>query len=172
MTIQFTSNHFVEMYDPTIEDSYRKQSVIDEQACLIEILDTAGQEEFSALRDQWIRDCQAYLILYSITSQTSFNMVPEIRQQILRVKDVDSVPMIIVGNKVDLEDRREVTTKEAKDLASVYECSFMEASAKTRFNVEEIFTNLVRQLRAQHKKTTKSSNKKSGKRKHSACRLL
>jgi GTPase KRas len=56
----------VEEYDPTIEDSYRKQVVIDGVPCLLAILDTAGQEEFTALRDQWIRDCEGFIIIYSI----------------------------------------------------------------------------------------------------------
>ncbi|KAJ2237099.1 RAS2 protein [Coemansia sp. RSA 455] len=55
LTIQLCLNHFVETYDPTIEDSYRKQVVIDDQPCVLEVLDTAGQEEYTALRDQWIR---------------------------------------------------------------------------------------------------------------------
>ncbi|KAJ2794179.1 RAS2 protein, partial [Coemansia guatemalensis] len=54
LTIQLCLNHFVETYDPTIEDSYRKQVVIDDQPCVLEVLDTAGQEEYTALRDQWI----------------------------------------------------------------------------------------------------------------------
>lgn len=53
--LQLCLNHFIENYDPTIEDSYRKHAVIDDEPCLIEILDTAGQEEYTALRDQWIR---------------------------------------------------------------------------------------------------------------------
>lgn len=52
LTIQLCLNHFIEAYDPTIEDSYRKHAVIDDQPVLIEILDTAGQEEYTALRDQ------------------------------------------------------------------------------------------------------------------------
>ena len=52
LTIQLIQNHFIDEYDPTIEDSYRKQVTIDEETCLLDILDTAGQEEYSAMRDQ------------------------------------------------------------------------------------------------------------------------
>ena len=55
LTIQLIQNHFVDEYDPTIEDSYRKQVVIDGETCLLDILDTAGQEEYSAMRDQYMR---------------------------------------------------------------------------------------------------------------------
>merc|ERR1712093_21771 len=140
LTIQLCSNHFVEEYDPTIEDSYRKQVVIDDQTCLLEILDTAGQEEFTALRDQWIRECEGFIIAYSITSSHSF-------QQVVRVKDDDNLPMMLVGNKCDLEDEREVTTEEGAALAEKLGCQFKEASAKSRKNVEESFYDLVRAIR-------------------------
>eukprot|EP01110_Echinostelium_bisporum_P012116 TRINITY_DN6366_c0_g1_i2.p1 TRINITY_DN6366_c0_g1~~TRINITY_DN6366_c0_g1_i2.p1 ORF type:complete len:182 (-),score=40.57 TRINITY_DN6366_c0_g1_i2:143-652(-) len=145
ITIQLCSNHFVEMYDPTIEDSYRKQMVIDEEACLLEILDTAGQEELTALRDQWIRGSEGFVCVYSITSRSSFEEVSKFRQQIVRVHDRDDIPIVLVGNKCDLEDQREVTTQEGKDLAKSYGPTtiFCEASAKTRTKIEEIFSDAV-----------------------------
>jgi len=147
LTIQLCSNHFVEEYDPTIEDSYRKQVVIDGQSCLLEILDTAGQEEFTALRDQWIRDCEGFVIIYSIISRISFEQVSVFKEQVMRVKDAEKLPIMLVGNKCDLEDRREVETHEGEHLAKVIGCQFKEASAKTRENVEESFYDLVREIR-------------------------
>ena len=148
LTIQLCSNHFVEEYDPTIEDSYRKQVVIDDESCLLEILDTAGQEEFTALRDQWIRDCEGFVLIYSITSRPSFEQVSVFKDQVLRVKDVDKIPMMLVGNKCDLEEKREVSALEGQDLAKVFDAQFKETSAKTRKNVEEAFFDLVRQITA------------------------
>merc|ERR1712000_343119 len=84
LTIQLCSNHFVEEYDPTIEDTWGKQVVIDGQTCLLEILDTAGQEEFTALRDQWIRECEGFIIIYSIVSRLSFHQVEVFKKQVLR----------------------------------------------------------------------------------------
>jgi len=148
ITIQLCSNHFVEMYDPTIEDSYRKQMVIDDEASMLEILDTAGQEELTALRDQWIRGAEGFIIVYSITSRGSFEQVSLFRQQILRVHDVDDMPMILVGNKCDLDHMREVSTLEGKELAKSFRnASFMEASAKNRHNIEDIFMDVVRTVR-------------------------
>jgi GTPase KRas protein len=63
---------FVESYDPTIEDSYRKQVVIDGQTCMLEVLATGGEEEYGALRDQWIRDGEGFVLVYSITTRRSF----------------------------------------------------------------------------------------------------
>ena len=64
-------DHFVDEYDPTIEDSYRKQVTIDEETCLLDILDTAGQEEYSVMRDGWFRNGDCFLLVFSATSRRS-----------------------------------------------------------------------------------------------------
>src|SRR3989338_2587089 len=109
LTIQMCSNHFVGDYDPTIEDSYRVQVVIDMESCLLEILDTAGHEEFTTLRDQWIRRCEGFLIVYSIICRYSFERVGRFRDRVLHVKGADFIPMMLVGNKCDLKNQREVS---------------------------------------------------------------
>jgi GTPase KRas protein len=147
LTIQLINHHFMDEYDPTIEDSYRKQVEIDQETCLLDILDTAGQEEFSAMRDQYMRTGQGFLCVYSITSRSSFEEISSFREQILRVKDEDNVPMVLVGNKCDLEDSRVVATSEGADLAKSFGCKFLESSAKSRINVEESFFELVREIR-------------------------
>merc|ERR1712137_529137 len=176
LTIQLCSNHFVEEYDPTIEDSYRKQVLIDGEPCLLAILDTAGQEEFTALRDQWIRDCEGFIIIYSITCRNSFNQVPAFRNQVLKVKDTESIPLMLVGNKCDLEEKREVETSEGEELAIRLSCQFKEASAKTRENVEESFYDLVREIRRTSPGSGGASSSGEGKKveakKKSGCSLL
>ncbi|KAI4106774.1 MAG: hypothetical protein L6R37_001976 [Teloschistes peruensis] len=107
LTIQLIQAHFVDEYDPTIEDSYRKQCVIDEEVALLDVLDTAGQEEYSAMREQYMRTGEGFLLVYSITSRQSFEEIMTFQQQILRVKDKDYFPIIIVGNKCDLDGERQ-----------------------------------------------------------------
>ena len=112
LTVQFVQNIFVERYDPTIEDSYRKQVSIfkrlkaakkgkkvevDGKQCMLEILDTAGTEQFAAMRDLYMKNGAGFLLVYSITSQGTFSDLQDIREQILRVKDTDDVPMILIG---------------------------------------------------------------------------
>ncbi|KYQ93088.1 Ras GTPase [Tieghemostelium lacteum] len=160
LTIQLIQNHFIDEYDPTIEDSYRKQVTIDEETCLLDILDTAGQEEYSAMRDQYMRTGQGFLCVYSITSRSSFDEIESFREQILRVKDKDRVPMIVVGNKCDLESERQVTTGEGQDLAKSFGCPFLETSAKIRVNVEEAFYSLVREIRKDLKGDSKPEKNK------------
>lgn len=94
LTIQLIQNHFVDEYDPTIEDSYRKQVVIDGETCLLDILDTAGQEEYSAMRDQYMRTGEGFLCVFAIDNIKSFEDIESYRGQIRRVKDADDIPMI------------------------------------------------------------------------------
>jgi len=148
-TVQLVSHHFVEYYDPTIESSYRQQFIIDEEVAVLDILDTAGQEEFTALQAQWIRSGEGFIILYSIDDHTSFDEVQNFRTKILNVKDVEASnapPTVLVGNKCDLTTR-EVSTKAGQELATAMGCDFFEASAKTRHNVQESVFQLVRRIR-------------------------
>jgi len=146
LTVQFVQGIFVEKYDPTIEDSYRKQIEIDGGQCMLEILDTAGTEQFTAMRDLYMKNGQGFVLVYSIIAQSTFNDLPDLREQILRVKDKDDVPMVLVGNKCDLNDQRVISTEQGNDLAKKFGCAFLEASAKTRVNVEQIFHDLIRQI--------------------------
>ncbi|KAH7912355.1 ras family-domain-containing protein [Hygrophoropsis aurantiaca] len=147
LTIQFIQSHFVFEYDPTIEDSYRKQCVIDDEVALLDVLDTAGQEEYGAMREQYMRTGEGFLLVYSITSRDSFEEVSTFYQQILRVKDQNSFPIIIVANKCDLEYERQVGMNEGRDLARHFGCKSIETSAKDRINVDEAFSTLVREIR-------------------------
>ncbi|CAG9936986.1 hypothetical protein V2G26_006497 [Clonostachys chloroleuca] len=147
LTIQLIQAHFVDEYDPTIEDSYRKQCNIDDETALLDVLDTAGQEEYSAMREQYMRTGEGFLLVYSITSRQSFEEITVFQQQILRVKDKDSFPMVVVGNKCDLEGEREVTRQEGEALARSFGCKFIETSAKSRLNVEKAFYDIVREIR-------------------------
>uniref|UniRef100_A0A671MHA2 small monomeric GTPase n=2 Tax=Sinocyclocheilus TaxID=75365 RepID=A0A671MHA2_9TELE len=149
LTIQLIQNHFVDEYDPTIEDSYRKQVVIDGETCLLDILDTAGQEEYSAMRDQYMRTGEGFLCVFAINNTKSFEDIHQYREQIKRVKDSDDVPMVLVGNKCDLPART-VDTRQAQELACSYGIPYIETSAKTRQGVEDAFYTLVREIR-QHK---------------------
>jgi len=147
ITMRYLHNHFILQYDPTIEDSYRKQVVIDSDVCLLDILDTAGQEEFSALSSQWIRSGEGFIIAYTITDTKSLEEAREIQARTLRVKDADSVPTVIVGNKADLEDQRAVGTSEGADFAKSVGAAFFETSAKDDVNIHETFAALVRAMR-------------------------
>ncbi|XP_057296330.1 ras-related protein Rap-1 isoform X2 [Hydractinia symbiolongicarpus] len=161
LTVQFVQGIFVEKYDPTIEDSYRKQVEVDGQQAMLEILDTAGTEQFTAMRDLYMKNGQGFVLVYSITAQSTFNDLMDLRDQILKVKDTNDVPMVLVGNKCDLEDERVVGKDQGQNLAKQFEnCTFLETSAKQKINVSEIFHDLVRQV---NQRQPDPSRKKGGK---------
>uniref|UniRef100_A0A6B2LK94 small monomeric GTPase n=1 Tax=Arcella intermedia TaxID=1963864 RepID=A0A6B2LK94_9EUKA len=145
MTIRLVQNRFVDEYDPTIEDSFRKQVTIDGSSYLLDILDTAGQEEYSFMRDSYMRGGEGFLLVYSCTSRTSFTELNVFRDQIIRSKDTDKVPIVLCGNKSDLS-QKEVLKAEAEKLAASWGYPFFETSALTRMNVEESFFEVVREI--------------------------
>lgn len=144
---------------------------------MLEVLDTAGQEEYTALRDQWIRDGEGFVLVYSITSRASFTRIRKFYSQIQRVKESSSArsptrgaylsspisqsssafsgqaPVMLVGNKSDRVTDREVSTQEGSALAKDMGCDFVEASAKNCINVEKAFYEVVRSLRRQRQET-------------------
>uniref|UniRef100_A0A8C6QU74 Uncharacterized protein n=1 Tax=Nannospalax galili TaxID=1026970 RepID=A0A8C6QU74_NANGA len=85
LTVQFVQEISVEKYDPTIEDSYRKQAEVDAQQCMLEILNTAGMEQFTAMRDLYMKNGQSFVLVYSITAQSIFNDLQDLREQILQI---------------------------------------------------------------------------------------
>ncbi|MFH4979816.1 hypothetical protein AB6A40_006525 [Gnathostoma spinigerum] len=159
LTIQLIQNHFVEEYDPTIEDSYRKQVVIDGETCLLDILDTAGQEEYSAMRDQYMRTGEGFLLVFAVNEAKSFENIAHYREQIRRVKDSDEVPMVLVGNKCDLAQRA-VESRGVAEASRAYGIPYVETSAKTRTKVDDAFYTLVREIRKHKEMLMEKPHKK------------
>jgi GTPase KRas protein len=103
------------------------------------------------MRENYWSSGEGFLCVYSITSRSSFEELSEFRDRILREKGSssgagDDVPMVLVGNKCDLESHRVVMTAEGADLAKAFGCEHVEASAKARVNVEHSFFTLVREI--------------------------
>ncbi|XP_064082053.1 LOW QUALITY PROTEIN: GTP-binding protein Rit2-like [Macrobrachium nipponense] len=154
LTLQFVSHSFLEYHDPTIEDAYQQQAVIDGEAAILDILDTAGQIEFTAMRDQYMRCGEGFLICYSLTDRRSFEEVAGYRKLIAKVRAADSIPIVLVGNKVDLDDpmHRKVSTEEGQSLAQSMGCPFFETSAALRHFCNDAFHMLVREIRKKQKR--------------------
>ncbi|VDM19345.1 unnamed protein product [Wuchereria bancrofti] len=141
---------FVEEYEPTKADSYRKKVVLDGEECLIDILDTAGQEDYSAIRDNYYRSGEGFICVFSITDTESFEATNEFREQILRVKNSatdSSVPIMLVGNKSDLTNERSVMQLHAQQRAEQWNVPYIETSAKNRINVDKVFYDLMREIK-------------------------
>jgi len=174
LTLQFMYDEFVEDYEPTKADSYRKKVVLDGEEVQIDILDTAGQEDYAAIRDNYFRSGEGFLCVFSITEDESFQATQEFREQILRVKGDETIPFILVGNKSDLTDRRAVPVANARTQAEDWKVPYVETSAKTRENVDKVFFDLMREIRARKIDTEGNSTGKKDKstRKKIKCTIL
>ncbi|XP_063536774.1 ras-related protein Ral-a isoform X1 [Cydia strobilella] len=149
LTLQFMYDEFVEDYEPTKADSYRKKVVLDGEEVQIDILDTAGQEDYAAIRDNYFRSGEGFLCVFSITEPESFDATQEFREQILRVKNAENIPFLLVGNKSDLAEKRRVPLDACRERAAAWQVPYVETSAKTRDNVDKVFLTLIRDLSRQ-----------------------
>lgn len=146
---------------------------------------TTISEEYTALRDQWIRDGEGFVLVYSITSRASFGRVEGFYNQIQRVKEAYAssmptanlpgssvprptpqhasgpAPVMLVANKIDRVTEREVSTQEGESLAQRLGCDFVEASAKSCLNVERAYYDVVRQLKKQRTTNTQRADRRA-----------
>ncbi|KAK0628696.1 ras family-domain-containing protein [Bombardia bombarda] len=146
LTAQFVHNEWIESYDPTIEDSYRTQISVDGRQVMLEILDTAGTEQFVAMKDLYMKTGHGFLLVFSIASRSSLEELATLREQIIRIKDDPNIPIVVVGNKADLGDHRQVDRAKAYHVSQEWQAPYYEASARTRTNVDEVFVDLCRQM--------------------------
>ncbi|KAK9422217.1 putative Ras-2 protein [Seiridium unicorne] len=189
-------NHFLETVSAAALSNPRKSLVTsaretdprdcNDQTCILEVLDTAGQEEYTALREQWIRDGDVYLLVYSISSRSTFEGTRKFLRQMHQVKNFQpdaTLPIILVANKCDITTHRAVSRQEGEALARELGVGFTETSAKEGTNVEEAFFDAVRRLRKQQnhelglerkaeRKNSRSSSKHGGKWKGRLTRLF
>ncbi|MES1914472.1 MAG: hypothetical protein MHM6MM_006536 [Cercozoa sp. M6MM] len=149
LTLRFVSGNFVDgVHDPTIEDTYRQTIEVDGEVSTAEVVDTAGQQEFRVLLGSWITSCEAVVIVYSVTSRESLEEAEEFYKQVQRRREGEDLPIVLVGNKCDLEEQRVVSKKEGEQLAQSWtNATWMEASAKTPVNDIELFEEAVRRCR-------------------------
>jgi len=170
IVIQFTTNTFVTDYDPTLEDNYRREIIVDDKDAALDILDTAGQEEFQSLHERWINPADGFLLMYSIIDRVTFEAIKNFKDKIIRIKEakqeLEDGPyvrpaIVLVGNKCDLEAQRQVTTQNGKELAAEWDVPFFETSAKDKTNVTESFHGLVRLMRRLASEVHNDTKKKS-----------
>ncbi|KAK3610965.1 hypothetical protein CHS0354_000969 [Potamilus streckersoni] len=144
LTIQFVDNQFVDSYDPTIENTFQKAIRINGQDYNLELKDTAGQDEYSILPQSYFMNIDGYVLVYSVNSFKSFEVVKIIYEKLLDMKgSINRVPVVLVGNKSDLTLEREVQYEDGKKLASSWNVPFLETSAKENQSVAEIFSMVM-----------------------------
>ncbi|KAI1889350.1 hypothetical protein AGOR_G00178350 [Albula goreensis] len=144
LVLRFVKGTFRETYIPTIEDTYRQVISCDKNICTLHITDTTGSHQFPAMQRLSISRGHAFILVYSVISRQSMEELQPIYEQICQIKgsDVQGIPVMLVGNKTD-ETHREVQASDGERLAARWKCSFMETSAKTNHNVQELFQELL-----------------------------
>ncbi|XP_021235905.1 GTP-binding protein Di-Ras2 [Numida meleagris] len=144
LVLRFVKGTFRESYIPTIEDTYRQVISCDKSICTLQITDTTGSHQFPAMQRLSISKGHAFILVYSITSRQSLEELKPIYEQICQIKgDVESIPVMLVGNKNDENQNREVDSSEGEAMAKKWKCAFMETSAKLNHNVKELFQELL-----------------------------
>ena len=136
---RFVEDKFDDNYQATIGLDFQSKNVkIDNQDVHLLLYDTAGQEKFRSLIPMYTRDANIIILVYDITRKESFNHIPDWINGLTNV-NFDNVIFALVGNKIDLDDKREVSKEEGIKLAEEKKCIFEEVSAKTAENFSELF---------------------------------
>ncbi|NXE02272.1 REBL1 GTPase, partial [Chaetorhynchus papuensis] len=137
---QFVEGKFVECYEPTVESTYNKVVVVGKDEFQLQLVDTAGQDEYTILP-------HGYVLVYSVTSLRSFQVVKTLREKLYESRGKTRLPVVLVGNKADLAlQSREVRTDEGKKLAESWGAIFLESSAKESQVTVGIFMKLIEEI--------------------------
>ena len=164
LTFRFINNKFPTEHDTTIEDAYSIPAKIDDTQCQLEILDTAGQDDYQTMLDTWINSADGFILVYSIDNKESFESTKTRYERILKLKVDQKVSIIIAGNKCDLEENRQVSREEVENFCRTNKINFLETSALKTINVKEIFLYVARGLlQINFPEKYKNNDKEAGK---------
>ena len=143
---KFLNNEFVEKYVPTIENSYIKSFNIHGKELVTTILDTSGNEAFPAMRSLHISNGDGFLLVYAIDDFKTWELIKQLRDEII-TKRGENVPIVIVANKCDLEEKREIQKIPTEMQVEIeWRNGFIETSAKTK-DVLDVFSKLLQQAK-------------------------
>ena len=146
LLMKFTQNKFTENYQATIGVEFgAKNLIINKKIYRIQMWDTAGQENFRSITRSYYKNSVCAMVVYDITSRKSFDNVMNWIEEIQN-NSSKTILIVLVGNKIDLKDNRDVSFEEGKELANKNGIIFMETSAKTGEGVEEIFKKTVQEI--------------------------
>jgi Ras family protein len=140
---RLVDNRFLASHEPTIEYTFRTTLVHNSIHFACDILDTSAQDEYSSLSRQACIGVHGYVLVYSITSRISYENIKVVHEKLTSVLCGSSIPMILVATKCDWDEYREVSTTEGQTLARMWDCPFLECSAKADIHVEKVFYTLL-----------------------------
>eukprot|EP00028_Trichosphaerium_sp_Am-I-7-wt_P000763 CAMPEP_0168522382 /NCGR_PEP_ID=MMETSP0405-20121227/9315_1 /TAXON_ID=498012 /ORGANISM="Trichosphaerium sp, Strain Am-I-7 wt" /LENGTH=206 /DNA_ID=CAMNT_0008543975 /DNA_START=19 /DNA_END=639 /DNA_ORIENTATION=+ len=146
LLLQFTDKRFQPQHDLTIGVEFGSRTItIDNKQIKLQIWDTAGQEKFRSITRSYYRGAAGALLVYDITRRETFEHVSSWLEDCRKYSNGNIVIMLI-GNKVDLENNRQVTYEEGEEFAKKHGLYFLETSAKTAQNVDESFIQAAKEI--------------------------
>ncbi|KAL1949771.1 hypothetical protein VTO73DRAFT_8652 [Trametes versicolor] len=161
LVMRYGKNTFLDQYDPTIEEEYEVTVEYEGKRSYLQILDTAGVEQFTGINETCIENGQGFVLVFSLTQEASLKDVDHIRQQIYRIKGGEQdIPIVVVGTKMDLTGEREVSSETMQELAVKWGLPFYETSAKKGWHVNEVFNHLLSRMRKRYPNGVPTSKKR------------
>ena len=146
-----------------VDDQFQCVQLSDGSIIKLRVMDTAGQEKFNAINESYYKQADCCLLVYDITSMDSFKSIKNYYIKKIKEKCNNGLKVILLGNKTDLKDKRQVSDDNGKDLAEKNGYMFMESSCKDNYNVSDAFTALVEMTNTDIKKgIRKETSKKKG----------
>ncbi|KAJ7676848.1 P-loop containing nucleoside triphosphate hydrolase protein [Mycena polygramma] len=143
---QFIDGTFSGSYYPNTDSTTTKTIMYNGTEYPCEIIDTAGQDEFSPLKSQHAIGVHGYIFVYSIASRASFNMVQVLYDKIVEYSGIEGIAAIIVGSKADLDIRRQVPPEDGQELALRNKAAWTEASALWNANIGNVFERCLAEI--------------------------
>ncbi|KAH9671143.1 ras-related protein RABE1c [Citrus sinensis] len=151
LLLRFSDDSFTTSFITTIGIDFKIRTIeLDGKRIKLQIWDTAGQERFRTITTAYYRGAMGILLVYDVTDESSFNSMPLSLSLSMNIDQhaADNVNKILVGNKADMdESKRAVPTAKGQELADEYGIKFFETSAKTNFNVEQVFFSIAREIK-------------------------
>jgi small GTP-binding protein len=147
IVIQFVQGCFVPDFDPTVEDFYYRSLQLDHHAVPLAILDTAGADGYPPMLLSYLRHSEGFMMVYAIDDRPSFDLLEEFHRKLVHTRGPTPVPLVICGNKCDLEESRVVSRAEGEQLATRWGGTYWETSALANINIQAAFLDVVKQVR-------------------------
>ena len=168
LIFRFINNRCPKEHDPTVEDSYTvKIEVAEGETQEFKILDTAGEEDYQNLMDQWINSAKGFILVYAVNDVESLDGIKLIFKRIEK-NEANKLPIILVGNKCDIVDKRTVSTQQGKDLAKSIGAEYFETSALNDINgnIKTVFNKMAKMI------VNKNDLEEEGKQKCLKCNIF
>ncbi|XP_046584397.1 ras-related and estrogen-regulated growth inhibitor-like [Haliotis rubra] len=129
LSVRFLTKRFIGEYDQSMETKYKCTTSIEGESIAFELLDTRSFNDDHGAREEVLRWADGFMLVYSVTSRKSYDILQDVRRKIEEAKKAAHAPVIVVGNKADLAHVRQVTQDEGQKLAAEFSCAFLEVSA-------------------------------------------